>query len=849
MDQRDKIDSLFAASIASGFAKEKTATPFYEESAMIKLAAGTTIPNPTFEKIQRQVGELINGELNDLTTEPITYSVEFMVGEHQGLGSKLVKNGEGIIHIYPFNGNEDVEVGVPFLFANGELAPFDAIQMGGQRAPYSRENLGKVLNGIIEKGDPNSDVNSDGYVKLEKMRNPATTTGFLSDTLNVRTRGNVIPDIGGMFITAEEKRVGQLIEKLASMEPMNWESVEKAAELMAKQRRLAMIKTASDDGVQLKEAIESKMNQSNLSRTLPWRKVRHVPDRTWVKFPEYCDGEFKMTSAIVFQKMNTLIPERMKDLTDNEIIRFREYLADRSVIVTDDERVCMVDDDHDCLCLESKKPLFHLTTTRPDMVHSDEVITMRVNGKFVLPMVVKDKQTKAKKPFTNRVRMEFRDDNLNDISIKGKYISNETRTLSEPGGITSTDRQRLVNGNQEYSVTYFEVMPIGFKNQFEHNGVGLLGGFGLTSSSYYFRNRIYLIDMEEPFFGKIDATKCAGFIAKKFACDTKEILSLMGIDSDKDKVYAMSTAYPLVRLHLGIGKTFASLDEVDAKLYGKSSLTDDEKFEALYKQASSNDKISIQRTGKDKYTVRLSFANKTNKMYQQQEEKLVGLSEDAVLGALIALKFSKETASDLMVKANQQKGVETALPGGSDPSRIFHDNKSIPRRAVAKYKQTDIADRTGRSIKTALSYGVANAKNVKVANEVMGRMEIDAAMTKLASLHQELVALSGVFEKRAMEEENVHMRKCAKAAALGAYFLGDAEKVLANPEDYPHFDKLAQEVAESKDFLEDCIGGLLSEKVACYLNEDNHRLPVSYYSAAIDDFDKVYQIAKGVTKK
>ena len=90
------------------------------------------------------------------------------------------------------------------------------------------------------------------------------------------------------------------------------------------------------------------------------------------------------------------------------------------------------------------------------------------------------------------------------------------------------------------------------------------------------------------------------------------------------------------------------------------------------------------------------------------------------------------------------------------------------------------------------------------------------------------------------------MRKCAKIMAMCSYFNDDCIKVMKDEDNYPHFDKLAQEIVNAKPILEDAIDDLLTEKIAYYKRGENHPMSVSFYGAAIGNMDNTFKIAKGI---
>lgn len=787
--RRDQIDELFKLSLSSGFQEEKYAGDFFEESTMIKIAsgAGVEIPNPTYDKIINFVTELVTRDISDLTEEECPVTVQFQPSEQQGVGSNLIKQGSGVIQIMPVKDNEELVLEVPFLVVNGGLAPFDVIQINGQRAPYTRENLGKAINALIAQGQDDKQGIGDGYVRLEKLHNPSTSQGFLSDTLNVRHRGNVIPDVGGMFITADEKVIDGILKQAATLSPVDWSKVEAAAEALAAKNYQKFIKTASDEGEEISAMVKTASHNSDISRTLPWRNVRDVKDRTFIKFPTLEDGGVTMMAGLVLKNLTNV-------LSDD-----RAYVPDFYVVITADGRIKKLSKtDEGFICLESNKPLFKL--------HGCYIDGLRKADQFM--------------------------------------VKEDDGSLSAPITIKSDSVRRVNTSNMQAGV-------------FAENDVDVLSSVSLRELSLSCANREYgqcvVLPTEKPVCKMSKRKDIINYIADKNAAMAYKLEAIV---PGSINIYAVSKGKRLIAVTGTIGKTFSNLDAVEAVLYGDTVKTAEEDFDGMMKIASIADTITVSKVGA-KYNIKVKYQDKTERMFSSQEEVLEGLSESAAIGALIALNFSRSSATDLMVKVNHRNQVSCSLPANANPSKIFTSKKGKVKKAVADFKKAG----GGRAVKDAV-----RSKMLEIAGDKIGKGLVGPAVaglltgTKLAksqtlanilldksaSLRDEAKTVSSVFEKRAVAEENATMRKCAKIMAMCSYFNDDCIKVMKDEDNYPHFDKLAQEIVNAKPILEDAIDDLLTEKIAYYKRGENHPMSVSFYGAAIGNMDNTFKIAKGI---
>lgn len=808
MGKRENIEELFKASLSFGFEEEKIAADIFEESQMVKLAAGVAIPNPTYDKIVSHVQETIRREVDELTSVPVRISVEMEVVKQETAGSSLIDTAQGIIQIFPFDDNNELAIEVPFLFMNGELVPFDVIQLNGERAPYTRENLGKAINGLIAMGDPNGKASASGYVGLEKLHNPSTTNGFLADTLNVRHRGNVIPDIGGMFVTADEKKIDGLLKTAATMKPYDWEKVETAANAIANKKYVEFVKKASSEGEEISMMIKTASTNSDISKTLPWVNVKNVPNKTFIKFPEFNRREFSMTAGVVLKDL--FVPFiKDKDASDrrNQNLGF--------VVLTADGRIKRVqNEDEGFICLTSNEPLFKLPGAYLNGFSRGDAFMVKSEGKFTVPLVISEVENRQVR--TNPPYEYFKREGVYD----GRPV------------VTDTVKDKDRNASAVHSKVRLRYL---FAKEFD-------------LSSHHNSIAIAQVEAETPIFKKSSKGEIISFISNQYKVNPELITSL---ESYHDNIGIISSGKKVIRVSGNIGKTFTSVDEIEDVMYGGATkVAEDGNFDEMVKIASSQDNITVKKTGST-YSVTLKYIDKTERMSRGAEEKLEGLSESAVIGALIALNFSKQSATDLMIKVNNNGSVSCSLPANANPAKIFNSKKRQMKKVIDEFKSgrsgkfvlKAMANKLGGKVGDAAAPVVARA--IKDTALPASQLFVNAIMDKAAAVKHEAAAVSAAFEKRAVEEESGDLRRCAKVMALCSHFMNDAIKCATAPTAYPHFEKLAKGIVEIKPILEDTVSYLMDEKLACYKDNVPHPMSESFYRSAIDCMDKVYGIAYG----
>ena len=802
-DRRDQIEELFKASLSFGFEPEKNAGDFYEESSMIKLAsgAGVMIPNPTYDKIISFVSELVSRDISDIAPEGASVSVEFVPSEQEGIGSTLIRQGSGEVKISPIEGNDEIGIEIPFLVINGGLAPFDVIQLNGERAPYTRENLAKAMNAIAAQGDPNQTVNGDGYVRLEKMHNPSTSQGFLDDTLNVRHRGNVIPDIGGMFVTASEKVIDGILKEAATLSPVDWSKVEAAAEALAAKNYRDFIKAASDEGEEISAMVKTASRNSDISRTLPWKNVKSVKNKTFIKFPELYDGGITMTPGLV-----------LKDLKNVFELNNHPNDVDFFVVITADGRIKEIKrEDEGFICYEiSGKPFKLLGCYIDGLRKHDTFIARMDDGSFTAPIAISRddvRRLNTNAPLSRKDICEVLDE---DPDIRSRADVHSTISL------------RVLECRADNKPS----------------------------------TRVCVLPTEKPFFGPVTSDDVARDISRH---NEAAIYDVKMIVPDTHKLFGISKGKRLISVTGTIGKTFSSLDAVEAVLYGDRIKVAGEDFDEMMKIALLADTITVTKLRNDKYNIKVKYQDKTEKMFEACEETLEGLSESAAIGALIALNFSRSSATDLMVKVNHGTQVSCSLPANANPAKIFSSKKHKIKKAVAAFKRNGADEIIGNAIGDILMDKAKENVGHKIVGPfvkkaLMGtplaknQFFVNTILDKSASLRDEAKTVSAVFEKRAVAEESATMRKCAKVMAMCSYFNDDCIKVMKDPDNYPHFTKIAKEIVSAKPILEEAVDDLLTEKIAYYKSGENHPMSVSFYGAAIGNMDNTFKVASGIVR-
>lgn len=208
MSRKLNLDEAMRASIAiisdyetTDFERIDKVASAVRETAIEKVA-GIYIDKPTLENCEDFIRKFMYNELSffprilELNVSIIPQAFSKSISDHIDVATGIVqiKVRTKILEI-------------PFIINDGELDPFDIIQLDGQRVPYSRDNLQKIIINLdkqLEREEQGQGGEESPYASLEEYSNPSTSAGFMGDVLSIRDsqslrRGN------GMYATAYEE--------------------------------------------------------------------------------------------------------------------------------------------------------------------------------------------------------------------------------------------------------------------------------------------------------------------------------------------------------------------------------------------------------------------------------------------------------------------------------------------------------------------------------------------------------------------------------------------------------------------------------------------------------------------
>ncbi len=283
-----------------------------EDTAIIKYA-GTLITDLSPEGIESFIKYFMSNELS-FFPEKVDIRVEIypMEGSYATPGGAVLENATGNIHLV--YGNADVII--PFMIRDRGLLPFDIIQIGKERAVYTRMNLKKVLFGIqaqLQNNKLNDPLNP--YKGVDKHINQLTDYGFMHDVLKVQELASHYPVANTTSESIASEAVDSLLEKVSSLAPikLNYE--------MAKFQLREKYRKTPEKIAELEASEEEKLASAGAMAT-KFINVHHIPSNSNIIIPDK-DGSIIMN---------------LKAKVYKELISSKKLMFDRVLMITIDNR-------------------------------------------------------------------------------------------------------------------------------------------------------------------------------------------------------------------------------------------------------------------------------------------------------------------------------------------------------------------------------------------------------------------------------------------------------------------------------------------------------------------------------
>lgn len=788
--RENNISNMFAASLSFNVEEKVANYSLAKEDMVVEKYAGIDIYQPTVENVEDFVRKYM---MNETAFFPKALEIHTFLSPSafDSANQDYVSEATGVVKIRLHDANLEF----PFYITDGELVPFDIIQLNGQRIPYSRENLRRVLFGIDKtfadkingaKGSVSGEFSP--YIKVEKSVNPATSSGFLGNVLQIQdqtVRGN-----GSNFVIASEK-LDSGMEKLSSMKMLTMKEVtalENEFKKQAHEEFKGELEKFAKEIEQYDDTAALKLF-TNLDN-VQFENAGSLPNGTCISFPEKKNKEMCMTKGIVIDNYMSIAGKKAKA---------------KKIVVAEDGRMAILESGDKFLCFKSNQK-FTLPNKSLSSVSEGDIILAFNGDSALVPSVVENIAERG----------------LSESKVTGD-IKFKILSMSAVDSIT----------------TLLELMN-------DSSSIGMSGGMSFGSSSQELHH-YKIAPMQDVKFNEIQYKE----YIKKLSENTRiselllaPILREYSIanDSSKGKV-VFCTDYDTTKI-IPINGILS--DYLKDKSELRKLVETNGEF-SMPKTAGEGEKIYIKCIDPSRgvYYVQIKYVDKSKTVFNQMTKEYRDVPEAGVKQILRVLSFDGGQSAEMLHRATEMGSVNMPLPttarvdvltGANVINRSTQQVKNVMGKLVSPQA---VGDAVLTSALGALMTGAITSRGLVGQPGVKDKArEALALASKFAS---ESEALSVAFEKCAQEHQSTSMLKVAKAMAESALLHNKVIEVI-NGSCYPRIIEAAYDIACGKNELEKIASDLIDLKFTQYKNKD-HIINPNYIQGAVRQLDNMYKLA------
>lgn len=798
--------------IASAGVLHSMSAPVCEEFAKY---AGIRVEDPTIDNVEDTIKQQIENELSGFEgfkPVPIIEISPKLVDSNKKSGEKWVKDATGLVQLPVLK----KVVEIPFLVSDGDILSFDVIQMDGQRVPYSRENLRKVIAGVhkMETSGAGSATNNGAFVRLQKNDSPMTSTGFLSDTLAIR---NTVNQRRGHAMLTTASFLDDSLEKISTCHAMTDDEYEtlakKASEALSAVNKKELEKIAEEAN---SFAITRAEDQRYLNRHKKlYKNAKELPHGALIKFFERRGNSIEKVKGMVFKLFKTeycTSPNDLKDSNKQADIPKRTFpfvLSERGYVYPLDEydtfqcELCEPDDNH----------FAYLTAP----------IKALGNGS-VFMVLEKDGATSPLLMVSSRRKIIHKNDMTYDATghPSERFPLGPTMAAYEFGNSCRDDISSFPPMSD--LDMHVQINAVNLPKINSLRGVFLRRTEGFESSINAGREILFNLDSQ---------TKAPTFI------------SIPSMD------WRILARVPHEQKTLPIkGEGIWYISPVEALRFDQSVSHEASSIEAgLEKLASPMGFIRIECQDRYKkiYHCMVRYNDKSKRMFNQMKQELKYINEYRLREVLKILKFDDNSIRSLILRARNEPSVIAEFSDNVTPmdfeklkGNITNLSKETMKQSVKKFINPENLMPTLAKLTVAATVGSAARAGVAQA----ARKGKSAAYMQEQRKQAEM--MSKDFEKMAMEKQSAEYLNMAKIATLCHNFY-DMACGLADGEIYLDAGKVADDILSHKKDFEKIAGELVDLRVA-EVQTGKRVMPFEKTAALVDHIGNLVELAAAVKR-
>ena len=792
-------DNAFAASLSFGFGNEKQASySLGKEDLSISKYAGLDIYQPTIENTEMFIRKYV---LNELSFYPkiLDVSIDLIPSSFDSVKKEYVRDATGLVKVRI----HEKTLEIPFMLRDGEMLPFDVIQMDNQRVPYSRENLRKVLIGMDNIQRNKAQVGSNSpYLKLDKTTNPATSPGFLGDVLRIQDQHIRHAGNGGTEVYACNK-IEATLEKIANAKPLTMESVKNLQTQFYKKAK----EQISSEYEKLAEEAALPDNEENLklfqrAKDAQFVDANSLPNGTVISFPEKIGRDLEMTKGMVISDYMDFAGESFRNI---------------KVVITNDSRMRVLSSSERFLCFKSKEQLFDIPQRSVSGLSEGDIIMAFDGNKALTPCVVRH--------------------------IKRRFYSG--------------DHDIRPDGETENALKVYELEPL-------PNNDRLSSLFTDTGKNEVFHNKELRVNLNTLKDAKFLEVPYGDFISRKaldIGIDEITLSSMLNREEICIRKYTKKRRYNdgittnlvfctdettkvipikgVIRNFLRDRAEFTQMENT-----ANFDLTDEEGFD---KVAYGEDSIRIECIDRRMklFKVAIRYTDKSKKMFKQMAKNFDRIPEEKVREILRALSFFPMNIQEILFKAKNEQYAQYPLPRDADMSKL--EGGAATNMSIQNIKNTVGRFLSPQDLTNAVITGMVGSMigaGIKggSAQQLSASAPLRGFLKKISS---EAKSLSVEFEKVAIEHNSRDAQDVARLMALNSIFAEKVASTATGEDVYLIINEVAKDILDDENHLSKIASELMSLKAQQYENRVGIISP-SCIQSAINSIDNLYKLASAV---
>ncbi|MEG0728230.1 MAG: hypothetical protein RR420_01270 [Anaerovoracaceae bacterium] len=316
-NRRKNMSNAMMAALGTSLPSSRTKVAyanFAQSDLVLEKIASMFIHQPTMENVDLFIRKHI---MNELAFYPraLDVDIEIIPSAFSDESKGYISDATGLIKIKMGKAMPEI----PFLIRDGELFPFDIIQMNGERAPFTRDNLKKTIYGVDKVNNQKREGAAlDPFESVDKVITPATSTGFLGDVLYIRDQNRSSTVNGNNYVTASDDFLNSLIEKTANMKELTIDDIKLIKEAMEKKDNKDISTgadiLAADDAKSAKIAEHSK--ELKAVNKVQYFDIKDMSNNSIVKVPvkEGSSG-ISSTQVLVVKEPQSIVDGCLEKLT------------------------------------------------------------------------------------------------------------------------------------------------------------------------------------------------------------------------------------------------------------------------------------------------------------------------------------------------------------------------------------------------------------------------------------------------------------------------------------------------------------------------------------------------------